>query len=256
MFRQDIIIGEEYGYREKPFQKGPMERVRIVDRVRSQWKVEWIEPNSGLQDFVRSNHLVIPWKERKAFLDDEASWGALQDRCDSCWPGFEHPLSDAVDTVLESTGEMISIGKYGALSCEPEVLERVIRRASCELPIQRPGFIDRFGVAHLPFDSAVRLAQAFAVAEPRTVLLQADTEEQDYDLKANELGNSYLVPIVQQRRAGWALCRQWAGFDQAIAQREQEIQRLRRIIEDIRYELRRAGQDDLAAEVDRKLHRR
>ena len=75
MFREDIIIGEEYGYREKPFQKGPMERVRIVDRVRSQWKVEWIEPNPGLQDFVRSNHLVIPWKERKAFLDDEASWG-------------------------------------------------------------------------------------------------------------------------------------------------------------------------------------
>ena len=184
MFRQDIIIGEEYGYREKPQQKGPLRRVKILERVRSQWKVEWIEPNAGLQDFVKSNHLVIPWQQRREFLRDEASWETLERYCDTCWPGFEHPLSDAVDTILESTGEMVSIGKCGDLSCEPEVLERLAHRASLEIPVQPPGFIDRFGEVHLPFDMAMRLAQAFAVAEPHTVLLQADTEERGYDLKS------------------------------------------------------------------------
>jgi hypothetical protein len=99
------------------------------------------------------------------------------------------------------------------------------------------------------------LAQAFAVAEPEAVLLQVDTEQRKYELDARQVGNSYLVPLVQQYRAGGALCRQWAGFDEALAERDREIERLRRIVEDIRYELRRAGQDDLAAEFERKLHR-
>ena len=129
MYRQDIVVGQEYGYREKPQQKGSLERVRVLDRVRSQWKVEWLDPNRGLQDFVKSNHLVIPWPERKEFLRDEASWDTLERYCDTYWPGFEHPLSDAVDTILESTGELISIGKCGDLSCEPEVL-RACRRES------------------------------------------------------------------------------------------------------------------------------
>ena len=185
MYREDIIIGQEYGYRERPFHKGPLERVRVLDRVRSQWEVESIDPNSGLQDFIRSNHLVIPWRERKDYLRDEASWEALERYCDTCWPGFEHPLSDAVDTILESTGETVSIGKCGDLSCVPGVLDRVVQRASLELRILAPGFVDRFGVAHLPFDSAVRLAQAFALAKPHTVLFQTDTEERKYDLKAS-----------------------------------------------------------------------
>jgi hypothetical protein len=253
VYRQEIIIGQEYGYREKPRQKGPLERVRILERVRSQWKVEWIEPNPGLQDFVKSTHLLTPWRESKEFLRDEASWDALSQRCDQTWPGGEHALSEAVDTVLESTGELIYVGNHGELTCTPEVLERLAQRASIELRLEPPGFVDRKGQAHLPFDAALTLAQAFSAAEPETVLLQVNTAQRKYELEAREIGNSYLVPLVQQWRAGWALCRQWAGFDEAIAEREQEIERLRRIIEDVRYELRRGGQDDLAAKLDRKL---
>jgi hypothetical protein len=36
------------------------------------WKAEWIDPNPGLIHFVDSGHLVVPWKEHKAFLKEEA----------------------------------------------------------------------------------------------------------------------------------------------------------------------------------------
>jgi hypothetical protein len=162
-------------------------------------------------------------------------------------------VGKAVDTVLESTGELIWVGNYGQMSCAPDVLERLSLRASHDLSISSPGFVDRSGEAHLPFDSALQFAQAFAAAEPQTVLLQVDTEERGYEVRAREIGNSYLVPLVQEYRAGWALCRQWAGFDQAIAEREAEIERLRRVIEEVRYELRKAGLDELLGKLDRKL---
>lgn len=85
------------------------------------------------------------------------------------------------------------------------------------------------------------------------MLLQVDGAQREYETQAREPGNAYMVPLVNRWRAGWALCHQWAGFDQALAERDAEIERLRRIIDDTRYELRRAGQDDLAARLDRKL---
>jgi hypothetical protein len=100
---------------------------------------------------------------------------------------------------------------------------------------------------------AVTLARAFAAAEPQTVLLQVETSEQRYEQESREIGNFYLVPLLQRWRAGWALCRQWAGFDEALAQRDREIGRLRRILVDMGYELRRGGHDELAQKLERKL---
>ena len=85
------------------------------------------------------------------------------------------------------------------------------------------------------------------------MLLAVETEQRRYELEARELGNSHLVPLVNRWRAGWALCRQWAGFDEALAEREAEVERLTGIIADLRYELRRAGEDQLAEKLDRKL---
>lgn len=88
------------------------------------------------------------------------------------------------------------------------------------------------------------------------VLLEVETSERRYEMEAREIGNSYLVPLVQRWRAEWALCRQWAGFDESLAQGDREIERLTRILVDLGYELRRSGQDELAAKLDRKLKHR
>lgn len=58
-----------------------------------------------------------------------------------------------------------------------------------------------------------------------------------------QLHNRYL--------AGWALVREWAGFDAAMATQEKEIDRLRRIIRDFELALRRAGHEELAGQLER-----
>ena len=136
---KEIDVGQDYGYRESPRQRSPLQHVRVIERVRSKWKVEWIEPNPGLQDYVKSANLVVPWKGRRTFLRDEESWDRLHDACDREWPGHEHPLSEAVDTIFDSTGERISVGNRGELSGPPDALERVAQRAGIKLEIRVPG---------------------------------------------------------------------------------------------------------------------
>jgi len=180
----------------------------------------------------------------------------LHEVCKRTWPGNEHPLGDAVQVVLEASGEAgVWVDNQGAISGPADSLDRIAQRAGYELKTNPPAYIDRTGYAHHPFDVGVELAKAFAGAKPQTVLLTIETEEEQYSRESREIGNSYLVPLVQRWRAGWALCRQWAGFDQAIARREAEIERLRRIISDLQYDLRRAGHDELATKIERKLNR-
>jgi hypothetical protein len=132
------------------------------------WKVEWVDPNPGLREYVKSANIIVPWSDRRPFLRDEPSWDRLVDASDRSWPGAEHPLCDAVDTVLASTGEAVSLGTRGILSAAADVLERVAVRSKTEVLMELPGFRDRRGTAHLPFDKAVSLAQAFAAAEPQS----------------------------------------------------------------------------------------
>ena len=47
--------------------------------------------------------------------------------------------------------------------------------------------------------------------------------------------------------------RKFEGSPTGLAQRDREIERLRRIVVDLRYELRRSGEDELAAKLQRKL---
>jgi len=252
----DIHIGQYYGYRDTPKRRDELQRVKVLEKVRGKWKVEWVEPNPGLQDYVKSAQLVVPWGKRREFLKEEENWSQLIEACGRSWPGHDHPLSEAVDTILESMGEpRIYVGNRGELNSPPDALDRVLQRAKLELPVELPGYQGNDGRIRLPFDNAVTLARAFAAAEPQAVLLEVETSEQRCEMEAREMGNSYLVPLVHRWRAGWALCRQWAGFDEGLAQRDREIQRLRRIIVDLGYELRRSGQDELAAKLERKLGR-
>jgi hypothetical protein len=248
-----IEIGTEYGYRDNPLRTEPLQHVKVLEHVRSKWKVQWISPNRGLTDYVRSAQLVVAWKERSAFLSDEANWAQLREACERSWPGHSHPVSDAVDLILDSTGEVVWVDNSGALCASPDALERIAQRASYDVRLASPAFLDRDGTVRFPFDVALDLARAFAKAEPQTVLWEVETVERRYEEEARELGNERLIQILNRLRASWALCRQWAGFDEAIARRDREIERLRRILDDLKYDLRRSGQDDFAAKLDRKL---
>jgi len=49
-----------------------LERVRVIEHVRrNKWKVQWIDPNPGLVDYVETKQLMVQWKDRKAFLQED-----------------------------------------------------------------------------------------------------------------------------------------------------------------------------------------
>ncbi len=125
----EIHVGEEYGYRDTPKRADPLQRVRVLDHVRSKWKVEWIDPNPGLQEYVKSVQLIVPWSEHRDFLREEAGWTRLGDVCDRTWPGHDHPVTEAVQLVLDSTGEQAWVENMGAFSATPDGADRIATRA-------------------------------------------------------------------------------------------------------------------------------
>jgi putative hemolysin len=68
--------------------------------------------------------------------------------------------------------------------------------------------------------------------------------------------DEYIVGLLNEYRASWALIRQWAGLDAAIAQREAEIQKLERLVWDAIYALQKAGLDREAATLRRAIEMR
>jgi hypothetical protein len=239
-----IEIGTEYGLRERVQAGELLERIRVLERVRSgRWRVEWLEGDrEGLKDFVKSKNIIVPWRERRAFLRDEEKARVFNAHVERTAPPEKNPIHDAMNTVFESTGDAVSYWN-GALTGEQEALERVANRAQAAIPDSPYVFVDRFGTTHLPFEIAVALAQAFAAAEPESVLLAVDTQQRKYETEAREPGSAFLVPLVNEWRASWALVRQWAGHDQALAAKDAETKRLRELIERAAWDLRRDGAD-------------
>jgi hypothetical protein len=99
------------------------------------------------------------------------------------------------------------------------------------------------------------LAQKFCAAEPSTVLIGIEATEREWSARASRPGEEYLVPLLNQYRASWAIIRQWTGYDPAIAEREAYIERLQRLVWDAIYALQRAGVDSEAAGLPRTLER-
>ncbi len=117
-------------------------------------------------------------------------------------------------------------------------------------------YTDRQGTIHLPFEEALELAKSFCAVEPAAVLAGVEATERKWAREARTPGDEYMVPLLNEYRASWALIRQWTGHDPAIAQREEEIQVLERLVWDAIYALQKAGLDSEAARMRRALERK
>jgi len=257
MQKSEITPGQEYALREVPRSDTPFHHVRILQHVRaSKWKAEWIEPNAGLVDYIESKSLIVPWKERKAFLGDEAAERRLDE--ENALQGYkrESPIDNALTSVFEAVGERNLSFFWGELRGSQEALDRVRVRAKMEQgKIVPPAYVDRFGTVHIPFAQALVLAKAFCAAEPAPVLADAETTERQWSVEASRPGGKYMVRLLNEYRAVWALIRQWTGHDPAVAQREAQIQRLERLVLDAIYALQKAGLDSESHRLRRALGR-
>lgn len=259
MQQADIEVGKEYALRE-PVRAGvDFQHIKVLERVRSgRWRVEWIEPNPGLTDYVKSNNLVVPWKQRRAFLRDEERHSVLVAVAERQWDGPDGPVTDAVNEVFAASGEDLAVWRHGELECDPVAIARLAERAGVELATDPSSYTDRRGQLHVPFETALVVARAFAAIEPNTVLLHIDVAERQSEVEAREPGYSYRVPLLNRYRASWALVRQWAGHDAAIAAREKEISDLRQLLSRTVWDLRRESADTeaIANRLDRALRGR
>jgi hypothetical protein len=256
MQQSEIQVGADYALREPASVGVALQRVRVLERVRSgRWKVEWVDPNPGLVDYVKSKNLVTPWKQRREFLRDERHATELAAYNKQVWPGYETPLDTAAQDVFEATGEAELWLHQGILEHDPSALARVATRASVAVPESPYGYVDSAGLGHLPFDAAIQLAEAFATAEPSTVLPAIEVEERRMRQELREPGRGYLAPLAARYRAAWALIRQWASYDAAIADRDRTIEDLTQLLHRTMWELRRPDVDTerLATRIERAL---
>jgi hypothetical protein len=254
MLKAQIKPGTEYAFREQRSSRTPFHRVRVIQHTRgTKWRAEWIEPSPGLVDYVDSSQLVVPWKEHKAFLKEEASLEALRQHNQRTGYDENSPIARALYQVFESIGDDVSFYR-GTLSGSAEAVDRVKTRAGMDTSKRSPlPYTDRQGKLHLPFDESFELARKFCGAEPAAVLVGVETTERDWAQQARRQGEEYIVPLLNDYRASWALIRQWAGQDAAIAQRESEIQRLERLVWDAVYALQKAGLDKEASKLRRAI---
>lgn len=82
-----------------------------------------------------------------------------------------------------------------------------------------------------------------------------EATERKWTQEATQLGGDYLVGLLNEYRAAWAIIRQWTGHDAVIAQREAQIQRLERLVWDAIYALQKAGADEEARRLRRAMER-
>lgn len=164
MDKRSIEIGGEYAFRDPPKPGVEFQHVKVLELVRTKWRVRRIEPNEGLEDFVKSANLIVPWKERRSFLRDEQRRADLARRCAHQWRGSNNPTCSAVSSVLDTTGEhRLGIDNDGSLYADPEALQRLCDRIGVPVPHDEQfGYTDRFGTVHEPYEFGHNLAVAFA----------------------------------------------------------------------------------------------
>jgi hypothetical protein len=106
MQKSEIQVGKDYALREGKSPDAPIHRVKIIQHVRGKkWKAEWIDPNPGLVEYVESQNLLVPWKEKKAFFRDEEKAHQLRENNERHGYKEDSPMASVLYQVFESLGE-------------------------------------------------------------------------------------------------------------------------------------------------------
>lgn len=249
MRREDIKVGSLYAL-----------RVNAVDELlkvkalrppkRGQVKVEHLSgDDTGLQEWVKTRHLMCPWTQRKAFLRDEEQWALLRQVSREA---RDFVVEDAISSVLTATGE--ETGFQLVWRSDPAKVRRLWARAGLtdDPTHERYAFVDREGMLCLPYPAALRFAQAFAAVEPETCLLYVREWEERLRAEGYQPGHAYAHSALREFAPGFALIKDWASKPLA-EYLEKELGRVRGIAEQAIEALRASGKARQASALSRQL---
>jgi len=94
------------------------------------------------------------------------------------------------------------------------------------------------------------------MVEPAPVLVAIEATKRNWSMDVARPSKEYLIPLLNQYRASWAIMRQWCGSDAAVAERDKRIELLERLVWDAIYALQKAGLDNEAARLRRTIESR
>jgi hypothetical protein len=207
-----------------------------------------------LEEYVSTRQLVVSWPEAQSFLQDEKRQAQVAEECRRT---SERVLGQAASEVLGASGERAAaLGHNGYLLMPEDELQRIMKRAGMSgrpQDLHRLGFRDRVGNVHLPFQASVTLAQAFAAAEPETVLIDIDDCGERLRAGGYAPGDRYQHQQLRNYQPAFAVARQWAGLEHQTEILRKEIGRLRGLVSQAAHELRRVGQDQKARRLLRAV---
>lgn len=252
-----LEIGRLYAYRENVRAKSEMLKVKLIAKVGRGGKVKIRfedGPHPGLEEYVRTANLIVAWGDRKAVLRDEERARQIDEY--SRKTRSDHAIVEAASSILESSGEQSAGAAIGGLSMPEAELERIMRRAGLNgepTTLHHLAFRSRRGDVQMPLDGAETLARAFAAAEPETVLMYLDDRETSLKHQGYHPGDRFVHDLLRDYMPGWAVARQWAGFDQEVEQLKKEIGRLRQLVSNAAYDLRDAGAESKSRRLLRAL---
>lgn len=219
---------EFYAYRQFPKRRGtPVLKVEILAKVKpSKRRVRFVEgQDAGQEQIVEAQTILVPWHQAEAYVRDEECLMKLLNKCEPQWShNTNDPVVDAVNLVFGATGEndpylSDSGSEAGTAQMPLDSAKRILTRAKMNvdpLELDQTAYVDRMGILRLPFEVAVKIAKAFAAAEPDTVLISADARQRKWE---DELTEPYQVDLLQNWRAGWTLAREWAKGSNGVANR-------------------------------------
>jgi hypothetical protein len=164
-------------------------------------------------------------------------------------------VEEAISTVFEATGDETGFSRVW--SVDPARARRLWRRAKLTSePEQHPlAFTDRQGLMHLPYETALRFAQAFPKTEPEPCIHYLQEWEDRLRAEGYESGERHSHGFLRGLRPAFALVREWSQAGE-LGLFQEENSRLRRLVHEAINALRRAGLDQQANRLDRSLQGR
>lgn len=244
MQESQIEVGHKYAVRVKVSAGEPLLQVQVLEKTgrRGQVKVRRLdEPHAGLEEFVKTRQLIVPWGERQAFLKDEER----AQRFDAARSRPNQALVGAIQTVMYSTGyNDASADDDGTIHMRAEELREIARLAGLPQKLEdldSLAYVDRDGYMHLPIDVAEKLAYAYASAESEMVLMSIEDDEKEWSARGFEDGERFWHDYLREKTPGFALARYWAGHENEVAFLNSEIERLRKVIDSAADALVKAG---------------
>jgi hypothetical protein len=252
-----LVEGRRYAFREKRIAGSELLQVKLIEKVGRGGKLKVrfeTGRHPGLEEYVSTRQLLVPWGEAKSFLQDERRQAQVAEECRRT---SERVLSEAASEVLGASGERAAaLGPDGYLLMPEDDLQRIMDRAGVNCrpqDLHRLGFLDCLGNVRLPFEASVSLARSFAAAEPETVLMSIDDYEEQLRAGGYAPGERYQHRQLRNHQPAFAVARQWAGLEHQTEILRKEIGRLRGLVSQAAYELRVAGKEQKARRLLRAV---